>query len=94
MRDQTIINLIENSRKDLVARIEMSEKFVGDTAFQVIGLIMLIRSIPVIGRILTKLIERNIKQYQRIVQRQAVKQYKERKNGKLDSNEGKDKSKP
>lgn len=67
-------------RQELVARIEMSEKFVGDTAFQVIGLIMLIRSIPVVGRILTKLIEWNIKKYQRMVQKQAVKQYKEKKN--------------
>lgn len=72
---------IEALKQELVARVEMSEKFVGDTAFQVIGIIMLIRSIPVVGRILTKLIERNIKRYQRMVQKQAVQQYRERKKG-------------
>lgn len=70
---------IEALKQELVARVEMSEKFVGDTAFQVIGIIMLIRSIPVVGKILTKLIERNIRKYQRMVQKQAVKQYQERK---------------
>lgn len=72
-------------RQELEARIQMSEKFVGDTAFQVIGLIMLIRSIPVIGKMVIKLVERNIKKYQKIVQKQAVKQYKENKN-ELDRN--------
>lgn len=81
MRDNQIYALINDSRKDLIQRIIMSEKFVGDTAFQVIGLIMLIRSIPVIGNIIIKLLERNIKKYQRLVEKQAVKQYKERKNG-------------
>lgn len=68
-------------KQELEYRMQVLEKLASDTTFQTIGLLMLIRSIPVIGNIIIKLMERNIKQYQRIVQRQSVKQYKERKNG-------------
>lgn len=95
MRDQTIVKLINNSREDLLIRMQVLEKLLSDTTFQTIGIIMLIRSIPVLGDIIIKLLERNIKKYQRIVQKQAVKQYqeqkKENKNGNLDNITGQNK---
>ena len=101
MRDQTIIGLVEkameDNRKVFEVRMAMYERLIKEITEELGGIFFLINSIPILGILLRKLIERKIRQFQKVLKAESIKLYqkqkKEIKNG-LDSNEGKNKGKP
>ena len=92
MRDNQIYAVIneaaENVQKAVGTRMMLYERLIKEICEQLGGIFLLINSIPIVGILLRKLIERYIRRYQKILQAESIKLYqqakKENKNG-LDS---------
>ena len=102
MRDQTIIGLVEkameNNRKVFEVRMAMYERLIKEITEELGGIFFLINSIPILGILLRKLIERKIRQFQKVLKTESIKLYqkqkKEIKNGYMVRDEGKNKEEP